>query len=265
MSIVRNLCVAAMLVTGIAAPANAVVFANFATTLPNPATTNFRFANSTSSLTRTTDAVFGTSPSGTTIGAVQVQFSFAQATGLSAFVTNVAASLIVTGTVPKNTPATGALDQGGLGGSFSFLSTAPISVSGGRLEATTYAAGSNLLTVAFGGANIVGTAGTRVGSFDGFTAQGDMVTFTSDFLDFSLAGNRSFATSLTAMTANLSVGTGNNKALRTFRARLGTGTFDASVAPTAAAEVPEPQTWAMLVAGFALVGAAMRRRLVRPA
>jgi PEP-CTERM motif len=265
MSIVRNASVAALLVAGVAAPAQAVVFAQYFTALPNQNTTNFRYANSGNNVNRATDATFSTSPSGTTLAAVPVTFSFTVITGLTPFVRNVAARLAITGAVPTNTPATGAINQPGLGGSMTFLSTAPITVTGPAFNTTTYAAGSNLLTVTFDDANLLGVTGARIGRLEAFTAQGATVTFTSDFLDFSVNGSSSLVTNLSAMTLGLGAGTGNNKALRTFRARLQTGSFDTSVVPRASATVPEPQSWTLLIVGFGLVGTAMRRRAVRSA
>lgn len=256
MSILRNLTLAAIVVAGVAAPAQAAVFASYSTPTN---VTNFRWTNSgnNNAVTRTTDAVFFSSPSGSTSAAVPIRFSFGSATGLSSFVNNVAASLTITGSVARGNPATGAVDQPGAVGSFSFLSTTAINVSGGRLRPTTYAIGSNLLSVSFGGANLVGTTGATTGTFSAATASGDTVTFTSDFLDFTDAGAASFATSLIAMVPTL--GVAQNGALRTFRGRL-SGSFDTAVAPTASAEVPEPQSWMLLIAGFAFVGVAMRRR-----
>ncbi len=256
MSIVRNLTLAALLVAGVAAPAQAVVFATYSTANP---VTNFRWTNSGNSnaVTRTTNAVFFSSPSGSTAAAVPIRFSFGAGTGLSSFVNNVTANLTITGSVARGIAATGSVDQPGAVGSFSFVSTTAISVSGGNLRPTTYAIGSNLLSVSFGGANLVGTTGQTTGTFSAATASGDTVTFSSDFLDFTDAGAASFATSLIAMVPTL--GVAQNGALRTFRGRL-SGNFETAVAPTATAEVPEPQSWVLLIAGFGLVGAAMRRR-----
>jgi len=40
----------------------------------------------------------------------------------------------------------------------------------------------------------------------------------------------------------------------------GSGTYTLTIADAAAGAVPEPATWAMMIGGFGLVGAAMRRR-----
>jgi hypothetical protein len=51
------------------------------------------------------------------------------------------------------------------------------------------------------------------------------------------------------------------KSLRSFRATA-TGSFSSDPAPTITA-LPEPGAWAMLIAGFGLVGFAARRRSIR--
>lgn len=239
-------------VAAAAVPAHAVTFASY-TQVGN--TTTFRFANTGNAAARATDATFMTNASGTTPGAVNVRFSFTQpGAGLGGLVNNVAATLLITGSVARNTPATGNLVQPGLTGTMTFLSTAPITLSGPRFGTpVTLATGSNLLTVSFSNASITTSTGSSTGTFAGTT-----VTYTSDFLDFG-GGANSFSLNMTNITPTAQAATGANRALRTARSRLA-GSFNAAIAPANSA-APEPAAWAMLVLGFGLVGTSLRRRV----
>lgn len=92
--------------------------------------------------------------------------------------------------------------------------------------------------------------------------RGNAVTFTSDFLDFSIINNADLASSFTALSNVLKVDT--NMSLSSFRATAG-GQFSADPAPTVVGFVPEPATWAMMMMiGFGLTGSSLRYRRQSP-
>ena len=134
----------------------------------------------------------------------------------------------------------------GVSGSFSFTALAPVTVGMNT--------GVNILTAAFTNATLAGTFGSSSISLSGNDSVGTLI-YSSDFLDFSNVDSVAFA--LTGNTTNpLSVSpTGR---LATFRSSVN-GNF-ASNPPPSLPIVPEPETWAMLVIGFGLVGVTMRRR-----
>jgi len=114
---------------------------------------------------------------------------------------------------------------------------------------------SNLLTVTFqnGALNVTPLGSKNTGfavtdgklQFDGSTSQ---VTYSSDFFDFSGTKDYDFAFSLTGTSKKV---TASGGAFVNFKAS-GPGSF--------AAAVPEPSQWAMLLVGFGMVGASVRRR-----
>jgi hypothetical protein len=263
--------VAALLIgAGMAAPASATIttFASFnATGSGNMVWANngtggssstYR-SNGTGGSIFTTDSPASVIPSSSVPGAVAVKFSFLQAS-LAAFVTNVDAMFTMSASVASS-PAITAIGydfEQNLSGTFSFVSSAPITIG-----SHTFAAGSNLLSGSFGGAGIAGKNFGTSGGLESSVSGGGTITFTSDFLDFSHTNDRDLSLSLGAITslvANVNKGLNfaSGKALRSFRATA-TGSFSSDPAPTVTA-LPEPQSWALLIAGFGLVGAVARRR-----
>jgi len=245
----------------ITTPAAAVVttFATYSAT----GGTNIRLENSGSAVGRMQDAlVYSTStPTATSAGAVTVNFSFLQAQ-LAPFITNVSAlytlnGIIATGSAASTLPS--GLFQPGFSGSFSFLSVAPITVSGPGLTTTLYAAGSNLLSGTFSSGSISGS-GTSGGTFASGPVAGGLITFSSDFLNFDDSIIFDRAQSLSAISPALQIGA--NGALRSFRGVAG-GSFSADPTPKITAAVPEPESWALLILGFGIVGMAARRRRPR--
>ena len=292
MTIVRSITAAALLASGIviAAPASALV-TTFATFSAPTGADNFAFVNSGNSNARTTDATFystnnsviktstshgvttSTVKSYGTPGAVDVRFSFLQ----SAFTTqpvvqNVDALLTVTGTIAKNTPLQTAtvfgqtvFDQANFSGTFTFVTKTAITVGAPNFMPHTYAAGSNLLTVTFNGADITGSIGGSSGNSQDSTLGGGTVTFTSDFLDFTQTSERDLALSLTSVFptfAQASMVATKNQALKSFLTN-GSGQFSSDPAPVinGLVVVPEPGVWMLMVAGFGLVGVSARRRV----
>ena len=238
---------------GLSVPAAAIV-TTFAAYNPIGTTANLYFKNSGPGTTGGTGGSLYTIATGnaTTPGSRNVRFSFLQAS-IAPYVTDVTARFTLLASVVAH-PATltgTQLSQESISGSFSFLSTTAITVG-----STTYAAGSNLLSAIFTAGSINGRTGGTSGSFSGSTAGGSLISYTSDFLDFTPTIDRDFAIGLTSIGSPLARVTG--KALRTFRANS-TGSFSSDPAPLVNA-VPEPATWAMLGLGFGLVGVSARRR-----
>ena len=252
-----------------AAPASAVIttFATFSALNTNP---NVGLINSGNGSTRANDAIFATGTyskiAGVTAfrpGTVQVRFSFLEAP-LAAFVTNVSAAFTLNATIAKNTPATGTATagytQGGLSGTFSFLSNAPITVTAPNFVQHTYAANSNLLSGTFTNGRLSGLNSSGSVADSNITPSASVI-FTSDFLDFTPTVQRDLSYALTSVIAGIAPRTGANKALNSFRANMG-GQFSSDPAPVinGLAVVPEPASWALLVVGFGLVGFSSRRR-----
>ncbi|WP_310497564.1 PEPxxWA-CTERM sorting domain-containing protein [Sandarakinorhabdus sp.] len=254
----RLAIIAALATLAVAAPAAAVVttFASF-----GPISgANLRFVNSGTGASRANDAVYYTTatPTGTVAGAVSVNFSFLNS-ALSPFVTNVTSLYRLDAVVAKGSPAQllgSLLVQGGISGTFSYLTTSAITVSGPGFVTTTYAAGSNLLSGSFSNASILATNGGTSGSSFASGLIGTNISFTSDFLLFAPGSGLDRSTTFTSITAASAVAA--NGALRSFRTVTG-GTYSADPVPRAVSAVPEPANWIMLIAGFALVGVSARR------
>lgn len=239
--------------------ANAVIttFAQFNAVggAPNVRWVNNGAASNTSSSSTSTGSggYFYTTSTGTSRvpGNVAVKFEFLQAqlSGLGP----INANFFMNITVASGNPASA---QGAFriqdipSGAFSFTSTDAVTVGN-----TLYSAGSNLLTGTFTSGTIFGTQTS--GSFSGNSESGTL-SYTSDFLDFSNTQDRDYSMSLTSVTPSFFRGNAN-RSLRTFRA-LSTGSFSSDPAPLVTAVVPEPGQWALMIAGFGLVGAMSRRR-----
>jgi hypothetical protein len=265
----KKLALTAIAVGGIAAatPSYAVVttFADFSATSQ---ARNMRWQK----VGANNGAIFTTSTGTANVpGNVNVKFSFLQ----SYFTSNniaqsVNAVFFLSGTttadpamqtalptVPPTTYLTQAIDSL----TFSFKSTAPITVGN-----VTYPAGSNLLSgTVVSNSTIGGVSGGFSAGLTNSTAGGNTVTYTSDFLDFSNTVNRSFSISLDALLATVGsppVNKGLNAApgqsTSSFRATA-TGSFSSDPAPIINA-VPEPAVWGMMIAGFGVVGFQSRRR-----
>lgn len=249
----------AMLFSSAPALAQIEPFATFSSTTNAK---DVRLVNSGTSGTRASDATLYTTSTATALtpGATLVDFSFLQP-GISDYVSNIVASYTLSASVAKNTPDQlvvtpigNYLLQGGFSGTMTFLSTTAITVGAPDFSPHTYAAGSNLLTVTFTGAAFGnGTSASLGGSTDGTSS----VVFTSDFLDFGNIINADFQTSFTSIAPTLR--TGANGALASFRASTG-GQFSSDPAPLINGAVPEPASWAMMIAGFAMMGVAVRSR-----
>ncbi|MBU6165844.1 MAG: PEP-CTERM sorting domain-containing protein [Alphaproteobacteria bacterium] len=271
----RNL----MIMAGVAAAAFAVpaaatdvtTFANFSA--KGGDTANFRWqngANTNNVATNQASALrfnasfftIGTN-TGTTPGSREVKFTFLQ-DSLNPFVNDLSASFTMNGTV-TGTVATldgSQIVQTNLSGSFSFTNNTTINFFN-----RTFAPGSNLLSGTFSQATLSGNRGGTSGGLLGSTPQ-TSISYTSDFLTFVGGSDYDMSFGLNSITTQLvtaarlnswnTTGTPDS-ALRSFRA-LANGQFSSNPAPIA--QVPEPGTWAMMIAGMGLVGFARRRRTI---
>lgn len=131
-------------------------------------------------------------------------------------------------------------------GSFSVTAAAPITFGSFT--------GTNILSASFNNGFIAGTLGTRTPQVSVNIPLGTFSSISSDFFaDPRLTlTDMSITTSGTNPLLALIAAGGGNQKLRNFQS-ASTGTFDVSV-------VPEPSTWALLFAGFAMVGVSIRRR-----
>ena len=257
MTMFKSIVAAAAAVVAIAAvPAQAIVnIGNFTQTGNKPI---IRWLNNGGNSTATTGGSIFTINAAGNPGTAAGQFSFTIPL-IAPYLTNVAANFTLFGQTPAGTPALRTafagfefLTQPNISGSFAITTQNAISTPYGN-----FAAGSCLLCInAYTGALIVGQRGGTSAAFAASTAGGSGLTFFSDFYDFSNTTERDFSFSLTGITptfnaAPFTTGSTPTRALRTFVASS-TGSFSA--------DVPEPQTWALLISGFAMVGFAMRRR-----
>lgn len=191
------------------------------------------------------------SPNSGSAGAVRVNFSFLQP--VLAALGQIAADFSLNSVVASNNAAQQIgpfVAQDGLNGSFSFTSIAPF-----QIGQTFYAAGANLLSGSFTNALMVGGSGGTAGVASASEGAGSIISFTSDFLNFS-GPNHNFAISLNSITQALFANPG--KSLNGFKTSSN-GAFSADPA-TLTATIPEPAGWALMIGGFALVGIGLRRR-----
>ncbi len=107
--------------------------------------------------------------------------------------------------------------------------------------------GQNLLTATFDGAVLAikkSPTNNQSGALVMAGLCGSTLCYTSDILDVGNLVVNNFALSFSGITNYNATG----------------GNFTASGSGTFAGAIPEPATWAMMIAGFGLVGAAARRR-----
>lgn len=262
---VLALAAVAITVATVAAPASAVVFTFGSYGQVNGAKT-LRWVNGPGTGQNTSSNVGGrifttatgaASGIGLTPGSTAVQFSFFQ-NPLTNFIFNAPATFTLFGTTASATTLGGPntagtiISQGGIGGSFSFISAAPFTQ--GCIGSCT-----NLLSATFTNGQVTGSIGGSTASLQLNSGAGGTLTFTSDFLDFGLTTLRDVSFSLSGLSNAISVAPG--KSLQSTRGVAG-ASFSSDPAPLLNG-VPEPQEWALLVAGFGLVGFSLRRRSTR--
>ena len=131
-------------------------------------------------------------------------------------------------------------------GSFSVIAAAPITFGSFT--------GTNILSANFNNGFIAATVGTRTPQVSVNIPLGTFSSISSDFFAdprLTLTDMSITTSGANPLLALIAAGGGNQK-LRNFQS-ASTGTFDVSV-------VPEPATWGLLLAGFAMVGVSARRR-----
>ncbi len=152
---------------------------------------------------------------------------------------------------------TGAIAQGpvvigSFDGAFSLIYTGATRTAG----AYTVHTGDDLLSGTFLGSVFTGygSAGSLIDS----VLAGGLVSFTSNkFVTFDGLGDSGLALAMTSITPTVNVTLG---ALTPFSAVSQGGFAADGVANGGGGGVPEPATWALMLTGFGLAGAAIRRR-----
>lgn len=135
---------------------------------------------------------------------------------------------------------------------FTGFFTVTVGAGGGMYGGQMLTAGTVLLRGDFTNATFTGAYGTTNATI----LSGANVTFTSDYLNFANASGESFELGFGSLSPALSPaaggGFGDFSAIVNGKVDAG---GDIGVGP-----IPEPATWAMMIAGFAMAGAAVRRR-----
>lgn len=133
-------------------------------------------------------------------------------------------------------------------GSFSLLysGVTPLTIDG-----VDYGAGANILSGVFTNASIDVRGVDGVFQADRYRSYRDL-TFTSDFLDFA-----GLPTTSLNIPFTLTVPSSTPRDPDDFTATIGSIRGSEAILMTA---VPEPQTWALMITGFVLAGAALRHR-----
>lgn len=243
MKITRLLSAAFLLAS--ANSASAVTIASFS---PEPSGTNVRYTKTSPSAGR---MVSTNANSGTTPLWVSTNFSFGNNT-LANVLGTFAAEMLVD--ISINSPAQsvfGTIVQPLQSGEIKFRSLSDITVG-----QTVYAEGANLLTFDFTGGAIAGS-GTSASLFANLDGGAIFTNVTSDFLNF--AGNAEYDLNMTLLNLTSALGFTANQPINSFSARAG-GSLSSDSLASLTAVVPEPQSWAMFIIGFGIIGAVSRRR-----
>jgi hypothetical protein len=183
-----------------------------------------------------------------------VNFSFA----LLPLLNSTPANFTLLGTTSQTTTLSGpyapgvGITQGGISGSFSYISPTP-------LGANCTGSCTNLLTATFTNGILTGQLGGSSANLLLTSAPGSTLVFTSDFLNFDATTLREASFDISFLSSAIAVSGG--KSLRSTRG-VGGANFSADVAPRVEG-VPEPEMWALMVAGFGMVGFSLRRRTSR--
>ncbi len=197
-------------------------------------------------------------PTSTTVGAVASKFTFLNPVLYALGQLDASYRFDATATNGSVAQTAGSfVYQPIVSGTFAFIYTGAGDITVNRVV---YHTGSNLLSATFTGGTIAGQNGATSGSATASTSvAGETITYTSDFIDFSHTTAQDLSISLSSITNGLNAG--SFQALRSF-ATTTTGSFSTDPLPTLTSATPEPESWAMLITGFGLVGAARRGRRV---
>lgn len=195
-------------------------------------------------------------PTSTTAGAVAAKFTFLNPVLFALGPLDAAYSFDATATSGSVAQTAGGfVYQPIVSGTFSFTYTGASDII---INHVVYHTGSNLLSATFTGGTIAGQSGATSGSATASTSVGgETITYSSAFINFSRTTDQDLSISLSSITRGLSASP--YQALRSFAATT-TGSFSTDPLPTLSSATPEPASWAMLVAGFGLVGMARRGR-----
>ena len=240
-----------------ASPANAVItlFATTSATTPY----NFYFKNSAANNTGNTATFYSTSAANSTIaGPASIKFSFVnEGALLDTAVSSVNALFTMSGTVTTagTIDRRGNVEQDITTGVFSITSVSAIKVGG-----TTYAAGSVLLSGNFGDAELTGknTTGNLIADNDTSNGQTDSLVLMSNFLTFAPGAGLDASFNISSAVPALGDLVSGVDSLKSFKAPI-SAQFSADPIPRAN-YVPEPTSWALMIAGVGLAGASLRGR-----
>ena len=192
-----------------------------------------------------------TTASSTALGASAVNFQFTIPTPPELSGSLAARMTLDASTTQKISAASNltgsARTQSGFNGFVEFRLVSPVMWQGSSKDL--------LLRLDFTNAMISTTQNSTQLNFGGSNGGGTTITASSDFLNYGNVMLHDFGYSVVALNPAF---LGNNNTYgRTVRGSA-TGNFSSDPAPFIL--VPEPATWAMMIAGFGLVGASLRRR-----
>jgi len=238
----------AALLAAVAAPANAVTFAQFLQTNSNNAL--FSYTNLDSGATKKAEITGTAIPVGLSLSVPGLPADLAFALQLS----DPNAAVTMTLDLVSNHGTTGA------GSSRNQLfDTGTISFTRATAAAEGTGTRTNLLTIGF--TNGLLSATQNNGSMTFASTGTSAITYTSDFLDFTNVLSEDFALSFSGSNPNFLAPLGSSSHSFTMS---GSGTFNAEPAPVVPG-VPEPASWGLMVMGFGALGASMRGRKVAKA
>ena len=145
-------------------------------------------------------------------------------------------------------------------GTISFTRTAPIQLytKNGKLNGP---ARSNLLTIQFDSANLQTFGTITTFALLGSTPSQNLV-YTSDFMAFDNATSYDFSLTMTGANPGLTMAAVDPTLTNVTGARTFNTTKASVTGGFAANSVPEPQSWALMILGFGMVGVSLRRRTV---
>jgi len=135
---------------------------------------------------------------------------------------------------------------------FDTVTNGSISIIRDTAAAEGTGARTNLLTVSFTNGQLDANQGAAAFTFK--TTASSVITYSSDFLDFSKVIDKDFSFSFSGANPTFQAAPGSSSRSMRFS---GTGTFASDPAPRIPG-VPEASTWAMMMVGFGAAGAALR-------